>query len=325
MLLLSVCLLLLFTPVCVPYNCEGTCEAFDEMSSGYDATCTKSEDCLVLSCGTPRQAATYHAVVQPRFRIYPCTDPVIVNFQLHASYSRQTFNENRNITGDTTFPETLYLLGKAYTVSIHIKLRQLSDDRILLGATGSFSTYTYTLFPDTVIPIDKSGCPGQEGTTKNTLCNVATSTVVTPSQPGNISNNQTGTTGTPKNNQTGTTGTPKNNQTGTTGTPKYNQTGTTGTPRIETRTTGTSNIQTGTTNVTVSFSSSGENSTISLSPNTHNNAGMIGGIVGAVLLVLVAAIIGVSILVLLLLYKRRHITMKTFRYSKFSSEELALS
>ena len=50
-----------------------------------------------------------------------------------------------------------------------------------------------------------------------------------------------------------------------------------------------SNIQTGTTNGTVSFGSSGENSTISLLPNMQNNAGMIGGIEGAVLLVLVVA------------------------------------
>ena len=147
----------------------------DQMAQGMGATCTKSQNCLVLTCLTPSRASQYGVVAEPTFHLYPCTDPVILNLKLEGSIFGQIIHEDRNFTEDDSFPETMTFFGRQYTVYIHITMRHMTG-KIRFGMSASFGSKSYTLVPPTDIPIDKSGCPGVKSTTHNPLCSIATPT-----------------------------------------------------------------------------------------------------------------------------------------------------
>ena len=180
MRLISVFIFLLFAVNCHTWTCQGTCRGMDHLAQGLGATCTKSTDCLILTCGTPTRASQYGVVAKPIFQIYPCTNPVTLNLQINASFLGQHFTENKNFTGDSSFPESMTFFGKKYTVWIHVALRQMTG-QIQFGMTATFGSKTYTVIPQTDIPIDKSSCQGVSHTTHNPLCFMTTPT---PTQTG---------------------------------------------------------------------------------------------------------------------------------------------
>ena len=180
MRLISVFIFLLFAVKCHTWTCQGTCRGMDHLAQGMGATCTKSTDCLILTCGTVTRVSQYGVVAKPIFQIYPCTNPVTLNLQINANFLGQHFTENKNFTGDSSFPESLTFFGEKYTICIHVTLRQMTG-QIQLGMTASYGSRSYTVVPQTDIPIDKSSCQGVSHTTHNPLCFITTPT---PTQIG---------------------------------------------------------------------------------------------------------------------------------------------
>ena len=173
LVLLQILVILLSCYSCYSETCDGTCVAMDSIGHDIDATCTKSADCLILSCDTPRKAKQYGAKAKPRIQIYPCEDPPVLNLQIDGSFLGSNFGENRNFTSDTDYSRTISIIGIHQTVLLHIRMS--SDDRkITFKLTVTYNSNTYTVIPTTDIPIDKSGCDGVTSTTQNPLCFVAT-------------------------------------------------------------------------------------------------------------------------------------------------------